>query len=313
MNDDQISIDLRTFNSAVDFMAGNHTYFLKDDLRLGVKILSDEIKKSLRINIQPESVDIVKKLIDSTPYLSGYYNKNLKNHFIELLDFLTLGLMEDGYFVFERVKFNEDGDINLYIMPVTGNKVTWDKKQVYQWIPIESQRKLNLPSKIKIERSKCYIIEFPKNLGGNKYYQKVLSEINLSDQFIQKSLFAMKQMAGNFHSYDYTEHRYLSELYAWKVSKKFGWHHRTYNSYEQPGTEHYKFSRRLKCKRTSLILREHLVEFIILIYEDLSKHLGNEIKVKIEGLPELAEIDSAIDKWYKGELEYEDISDYTII
>ena len=313
MIDDRVSIDYRKYKVNNNIFESNDAYFLKDDLRLGIEVLDDRIRKEFQVYIEPNNALVEQNLLKIIPHFSDYHSRNLKDHFLKLIDFLALGLIDEGFFILERVKITEENSSYFYLVPIDYDEIIVKKNFIYQCFSKTSQEKFNLPKRIKINKDKCYILEFPSLLGGSRYYQELLREISLSDRFVNRSFLEMKKMSGKLPFYNFSEHNKISDFYAWKISRKIGWHHRTYNSYEQPGTEHYKFSRRLKFKRTSLIIRNYTVENIKHIYEDIAKHLGVQIRVIVKGLTDLSEIESAISKWYKGELDFEDISNYTLI
>lgn len=313
MKNDRISIDFRKDDLDYNLFQSNDVIMMKEDFKLGIEILDNSIRQSFQIKVEPEDDLVKQKLLKIIPTFRDNYSKSLKNHFFEFLDYIAIGLLTNGLFIMERVKISEGNSNYFYLIPVDYDKIVIKSNCIYQCFSKASQEKFNLPDRRKINRDKCYILEFPTSLGGAKYYQKLLNEISLFDRFVNKSLLEMKRMSGQLHFYNFSEHNKISDFFSWKATKRIGWHHRSYNSYEQSGTEHYKFARVLKFKYTSLIIRNYIVENIIHIYEDIAKHLGVQIKVNIDGLTDLSEIESAIDKWYKGELNFEDISKYTII
>src|SRR4030066_2527716 len=108
MIDDRVSIDYRKYKVNNNIFESNDAYFLKDDLRLGIEVLDDRIRKEFQVYIEPNNALVEQNLLKIIPHFSDYHSRNLKDHFLKLIDFLALGLIDEGFFILERVKITEE-------------------------------------------------------------------------------------------------------------------------------------------------------------------------------------------------------------
>lgn len=294
-------------NSGID-IGSLDANMLREDLHLGI-IPYDRNKENIEISLSQSSKEFEEGFIKPLPnqYYRDSYN-SIKKIILEFIEYVMLHIREKGIAYFELVEeLNTDSPKKFHLVSFFADDIVEKKHFLIQRFTKENQAKFNLPAENKISKAKCFIFRWPELLGGVESYKKIIRDLSGSDEMEKIYSLQMKAFQGKLRSYNFIEHNRILENIKWKITKDIGWHHRRYNDYEQPGTEHYKFGRLLKFKRTKIIIRDSIIEKTKDIINKVSKEFELNTKLEIKGLLSLAEIEYYIDEWYRGTLEYSDV------
>lgn len=306
----RISIDTRQLTSYVHSDYGSlDVQMMQEDIHSGILPFSLKREKTI-IKFLNSDQNFEQTLIEMLPnrYYNSYYGNDINESILEFIENLCLELVRDGTFCLELVCDDDNAKNNYHLIPFYADNIIERKKYIYQVFNKKNQKKFNLPSKIGIKKDNCFVFKWPDSLGGVSNYRKLLKSLSSYDVFEKSASLQFKSLQGQLKQYSFSEHHRILDEIKWKLTKEIGWHHRTFNDYEQPGTEHYKFARLLKFKKAQIILRDHLIEKIKEMIRNISNRFRLNVKLEIEGLMTVNEINHALEKWYLGELEYDDIS-----
>ena len=267
-------------------------------------------KEQFQVTLQNIPEHFQQHLIDALP------TRDERHHFneaiLESVEEIADNLVRYGRAVYEFVQFTETKPKEFILMDISDlDLVIKDKVVIQRNIPLRAQQELNLPSSIEIPRTKCFIIDFPETVGGRDKYMKLLND--LSKPFDESFYgFAMSHIERKMPEYNFNEHSRINKEFLWSATREIGWHHRSVGDENDLCFPHYAILRRLRFRRSKLILRDHILENLISIIKDIGKQLEIALEIKITNtLQSASEIDTAILGWQNGTLEYKDALKFT--
>ncbi len=153
--------------------------------------------------------------------------------------------------------------------------------------------------KLKIPKSKCILIDWPKELGGISGYMRKRKKISkLGNKFdIQSTLNSPGTNIKNWTSYDM---KFSSILSDWGLT-----HPPEELSY------FYKQFTRFKIKRTTILCTRQLLSGIDQVLQKLNHELGENAVLEFSNSSyDLDKFDQMFQKWKSGQLSFRESSDY---
>jgi len=186
--------------------------------------------------------------------------------------------------------------INPYTLVQRGNSLS-------QFLPNEYTKKLSERRCIELHPERILTFKLPVNAQG-KLDQVMESMCILS---LTSPDFFMKELAAGFRKtpYDVTTHNHLRNVALAKVTKDFGWDAR--NSFEKEASEFYLIYRYLRFEKFKIELRNSILDTFNAGLELVGKQLGFNIKILVNGLPTLDDVQSAHDHLIKGDIPFGEI------
>src|SRR5690606_20066345 len=141
------------------------------------------------------------------------------------------------------------------------------KDTITQIIPDGVAQELG-KNKIDIPIEKCFVIEFPKSLGGKEKYLQFLKDFRELAKLSPMMNFINNPLQGQAN-YDIKEHQRLHDIELWKKTKLYSWHHRS--SGDEKISGYYHIYRHLLFRKNKIKLRDYIVEELCKIVSTLSE------------------------------------------
>lgn len=303
---DRISVQYVTNSSPTVEM--NEMMFLEDFQR-GVSPLWGSQEEKLRCLLAPDDDDFSKLLGEYLPRNRRHRGGGFKQIFVATLDSLTQYIVHNGIVALEKVKEKgEDGIEKSSLVIISSKELIIENENIIQVIHDDAAQHLGISNRIEIPKSKCHIIEFPRSLGGKKKYLKFLNRLRDHGGNTPMYQYPFNNQTRSEY-YNYGEHQRLHDLKFWKLTKELFYTHRYHSTSKEIFSGYYYTYRSLLFRKTQLILRDFLIEEIQKIIYDLAVDMDKKIKVQIDGLTTIEDIELKIKEWRTGELEPKTISD----
>lgn len=176
-----------------------------------------------------------------------------------------------------------------------------NKKQISLTELLDGKNKIDIP----IE--KCFVIEFPKSLGGKEKYLQFLKDYRELAKLSPMMNFFNNLLQGQAN-YDIKEHQRIHDIEVWKKTKLFSWHHRS--SGDEKISGYYHIYRHLLFWKNKIKLRGYIVEELSKIISTISEMaLGQKAELKIEGLLTIDKVEEKLEQWKTGQLDPKTIND----
>lgn len=267
-------------------------------------------EKQFQVTLHNTPAHFQQLLVDVLPARDE--RDDLNEAILESVEKIADNLVRYGRAVYEFVQFTETNSKEFTLMDISYlDLVIKDKVIIQKNIPLRAQQELSLPSAIEIPRTKCFIIDFPETLGGRDKYMKLLND--LSKPFDESFYgFAMSHIERKMPEYNFNEHDRINKEFLWSATREIGWHHRSLGDDNDLWFPHYAILRRLRFRRSKLILRDHIIENLIAIIRSIGEQLDIGLEISIQNsLQTVSELDTAISAWQSGMLEYKDAMNLT--
>jgi hypothetical protein len=284
-----------------------NSYMFIEDFGRNVVPIYGSKSEIVTCKLDPDNKVIMKSLYELLPAHKQHFRPSFKDIILENIEYIAQHLVNHGFLVLELVKYKEDNKRVFYkLESVRGKEIKIRKDTITQIIPDEVAQELG-KNKIDIPLEKCFVIEFPKLLGGKEIYLQFLKEFrelakqNPMMNFLDNPLYGQE-------GYNLNEHQRLHEIELWKITRKYNWHHRESGSERFSG--YYHIYRHLLFRKNKIKLRDYAVEELCKIISTLSeKVLGQKAELKIEGLLPIEKVEEKLQQWETGQLDPKTISD----
>lgn len=261
----------------------------------------------VQCSLEPADVKFQELLCELLPSYQNRYNESFNGIILQLIEFIAQNLSYYGSLVLEFVTQTDVNNIvNYKLERIIGEEVKIKGNKIIQVIPKDKADKLQISKQVEIPIEKCFVIEFPKSLGGKEKYLKFLEEFKELGQQSPMMNYLRNPLTGQT-GYDMTEHQRLHELELWRKSKVYNWHHRESNG--KIFSVYYHIYRRLQFQKSKIVLRDYIIEQLKELVLNLSTKIGEKTELKIEGLISLEKIDETLEQWKTGELKPNSISE----
>lgn len=285
----------------------HHSSMFMDDFNQNIVPIYGSKYEVVQCTLEPVNEIFQKELSELLPSYQHRYNKDFKDIIFGTIQFIAQHLVHHGYLVLEFVAQKDINEEVIYkLETVYGKEVKIEGDKVIQVIHDDAVEHLKITEPIVIPIGKCFVIDFPKSLGGKKKYLKFLGEFKELGQQSPMMSFFRNPLKGH-SGYDMTEHQRLHELELWRKSKVYNWHHRESSGKLFSG--YYDIYRHLQFRKSKIELRNFVVEQLNEIISKLSEKFGDKSELKIEGLISSERIDETLKQWKTGELKPNSISE----
>lgn len=258
-------------------------------------------RKNIHCSIEPnpeKDIELFKELFPR--FERHHWNDDLTDIVLRSIEALASMLVSKGRIVLEYVRYlDEDRGTIFRLEPIQAEKLIIKRNSVIQIIPDDIAKEQMCVNKVVIPRGKCYIIEYPRILGGIKRYCSSLDKFKKLGSLSPLVSYFNNNFDG-FTDYNYIEHHKMYELELWNKSKFVNWHHRQYSG--KDFSSFYVVNRRLRFQKTRFILRDHIIQELKTIFNSCSKKIGLESELIIEGITPISKVDETIIKWQNGEI-----------
>ncbi|MDR3704711.1 MAG: hypothetical protein P4L28_02240 [Paludibacteraceae bacterium] len=230
-------------------------------------------------------------------YLEQNHNGYGRNSLLSLLLHMGNDLVYKGRVVFEFVSsFSEDETFKAFeLVRLDPDFCLIKRNKVLFKAPDYNGNE----KKVVIPKSKCIIINFPKQLGGYRGYQNVVySVFKIGSKFLD---------SGKFDVYKSTKHMKEWDKNFNKIVSKWGNIHLENNT-----TEYYNVINDFRLKKTQVYCILALIDGLNNIVIKLNEKLHERAKVVFSS--DVYDIDKVLlleKKWEKGELSFDEVRKIT--
>ncbi len=280
--------------------------FIEDFGRNIVPVYGSKLE-AVSCKLEPDSKEFIKSLYELLPSYRQRYRPSFNDIILETVEYIAQHLVNRGFLVLELVKYKDYNEREFYkLEPVYGKEIKIKKDIITQIIHDDVVQELGT-SKVDIPIKKCFIVEFPKSLGGKEKYLQFLKEFKeLANQSPMMN-FLNNPLNGQ-EGYNIKEHQRLYDIELWKKTKIYNWHHRESGGEKFSGF--YLIYRHLLFRKNKIKLRDYVIEELSKIVSTISEMvLGQKSELKIEGLLPIEKVDEKLEQWQTGQLNPSSLSD----
>jgi hypothetical protein len=300
---DKISVGYQTNTDFHDEL--NSHMFIEDFWRYIVPIYGSK-SEVVTCKLEPDSKEARESLYELLPPHRQQNNSSFRDIVLETIEYIAQHLVNSGFLVLELVKYIDLKDREFHKLElINGKEIKLKKDTITQIIPDELALKFGT-NKIDIPVEKCFVIEFPKSLGGKEKYLQFLKEFRELAK-LSPMLNISYNPSQRQANYNINEHQRLHDIELWKKTKFYSWHHRN-------GTEkisgYYHLYRHLLFRKNKIKLRDYIVEELCKIISTLSEMVFlQKVELKIEGLLKIEKVEEKLEEWKTGKLDPKTIND----
>lgn len=284
-----------------------HLNMFMEDFGLNVVPIYGSELEAVSCKLEPDNIDMMKSLYELLPSNRKHYHPNFNEIILESVEYIAQHLVNSGILVLELVKYKDYDKREFYKLEyVYGKDIKVKKDTITQIIHKDEAREL-VTTNIDIPIEKCFVIEFPKSLGGKEKYLQFLNEFReIANQSPMMNFFN-NPLQGQ-QGYNIKEHQRLHDIELWKKSKTFNWHHR--ESGGEIFSGFYHIYRHLLFQKNKIKLRDFIIGELCGIISILSeKVFGQKTDLKIEGLLTIDKVEEKLEQWKTGQLDPKTIRD----
>jgi hypothetical protein len=257
----------------------HNTSMLIEDLHQGIIPLSGAKFEEIVCSLNPDKTEFSKNLCELLPTYRSHSYSSFKEIVIETIEYFANALLNQGYIALELVTYEDiNGKVYYKLEPFFGEKIKIQRKKIIQIISEEQAKELNISKSIIIPSDKCFIIDFPKSLGGRIEYLKFIEDFRVFDNQAPMLNFANNPLIGQ-KNYEINEHQKLHDLELWKKSRKFNWNHRGHNKLF---SGYYSTYRNLNFAKSKIILRDYIIEHLKSITLSVSERVAEKTDSKLK-------------------------------
>lgn len=301
---DKISVRYQT--NTYDTPEPNTHMFIEDFGRNVVPVYGSK-SEAVICKLEPDSKEIMNSLYELLPSHRQHYRPGINDIILETIEYISQHLVSRGFLVLELVKYKDVNEREFYkLESVYGKEIKIKRNTITQIIPDNVVQELGT-NKIDIPFEKCFVIEFPKSLGGKEKYLQFLKEFRELSKQSPMMNYLNNPLQGQ-EGYNLNEHQRLHDIELWKLTKTYNWHHRESGGEKFSGF--YHIYRHLLFRKNKIKLRDHVVEELCKIISTLSeKVLEQKAELRIEGLLTIDKVEAKLEQWKTGKLDPKTISD----
>ncbi|MBP8017060.1 hypothetical protein KAZ01_03555 [Candidatus Gracilibacteria bacterium] len=301
------NLNIREKNKKREITSNLNMFF--DDLRNSLFPYKND-KFSIEMNLKDS---ILESRVIKFLSLPNYNTYNLTDTLSCFFEDIIYSLLKYKKIVFEIIECENKREKTNYkrMIFIIEGKVKIGKNNVIQYFTKYESLNNNIPRKIKIPIEKCLIIEYPNIYKNYKMIKKIINKIAEMDKYneLQFSSDYINSDKKKQSYYDLSLHHDLMNIEKWKSTKEIGWNFRAnLGGYNDMTFEFYRAYRGLIFKKFIINLRYYLfqnIEDIINKVFPQEKH----IELVINGLFDIKQINDSINKWFNGEMNFDEVYD----
>lgn len=284
-----------------------NTHLFIEDFGLNIIPIYGSKLEAVSCRLEPDNKEMVKSLYELLPSNRQHYHSSFNDTILETVKYIAQHLVNHGFLVLELVKYKDVNEREFYkLESVYGKEIKIQKDTVTQIIHDDAAQELGT-RKIDIPIEKCFIIEFPKSLGGKEKYLRFLKEFRELASQSPMMNYLNNPLKGQ-QGYNINEHQRLYDIELWKKSKTYNWHHR--ESGVEKFSGFYHTYRKLLFQKNKIKLRDFVIEELCKIVSTLSEIVfGQKTILIIEGLLPIENVDEKLKQWDTGQLDPKTIND----
>ncbi len=206
--------------------------------------------------------------------------------------------------IFEIVYLEERGTqtlVGFELAFISDAQITEKRGQIYQRVPRTVAAERNVPEMILLEKDDLIVFKPPEE------YEKPLRHVRTSLSELDKLQFPALMLEATKENipYDFKAHERSMKLALVEAVKPIGWNAR--GSFNDCVLSYYWILMSLTFERFKIRLRETMLDTLNLGLECIGKKLHFETRLKIDGLPTLADVDRATEQLNSGTMAFTEV------
>jgi hypothetical protein len=282
---------------------GFYMHMFSEDLAVSIMPIGGRSSRTnFRVTISPDE-ERAKDII-MTGLKEHGHGHSLADTLYDFFQLVSAYLTTSERAVFEVVYLEEQQTrtlIGFELAAIAETQIVEKRGQFFQCVPPQLAVERNVPEMIPLEKENLIIfrppMEFEKPL---RRLRRGLSELDKL-QFPALMLEATKRNI----PYDFKAHERSMKLALVEAVKPIGWNAR--GSFNDSVLSYYWILMSLTFERFKIRLRETMLDTLNAGFERIGEKLGFEARLKIEGLPTLADVDHAIEQLNSGAMPFTEV------
>lgn len=254
--------------------------------------------KNFKVQVSPEDQ---RRFITTLLNVRGPDNETVEESLSEFVKEISQSLILYNGAAYELCEIEEQSRVIHVLNFVPRETLDTTDSEVIQTLLEDGKIHIN-----RIEKSKVLLIDPPCWIeGGAGFPATIESLLSLSNHEFNPIKFFEKQSKGETTFFDYAKFREYQDVEVLRDTRQSGWLRR--GRYLEKMTEFYDFVRYLRFKRAQAQLRDYIMKAINDFLSSLEKHGFSKIKLDIEGVPSVTEIEKLASDLDAGEIGFQEI------
>jgi hypothetical protein len=268
-----------------------YMHMFPEDVSLGIMPIGGRSSRpNFGVTLCPAD-EAVKDMITAGLNRRDYgYGRSLADSLYEFFHLLAADLCAAEQAIFEIVYLEDPQTkkmIGFELAFISENQIVEKRGQLYQFIPLELARERNVPEQIPLVREDLMVFKAPAD------FEKALRDVRQILAQLDKSRFPMMLLEATKRNvpYDFIAHERSMKLALVEAVKPIGWNAR--GTFNDCVLSYYWIHLSLTFEKFKIRLREAMLTTLNSGLERIGEKISFKAQIKIEGLPTLADIDTA--------------------
>jgi hypothetical protein len=282
-----------------------YMHMLPEDVSLGIMPIGGRSSRpDFKVTLCPAD-KAVKEIITSGINRRDYgYGSSLADTLYEFFRLLAADLCAAEKAVFEIVYLEEPKTgkvIGFELAFIGGNQIVENKGQIYQSVPPELARERNIPQLIPLARENLMVFKAPAD------FEKPLRDVRQNLRQLDKKRFPMMMLEATKKNvpYDFKAHERSMKLALVEAVKPIGWNAR--GTFNDCVLSYYWIHLSLTFEKFKIQLRETMLATLNDGLGRIGEKIGFKTQIKIDGLPTLADVDTASRNLNSGTMPFTEV------
>jgi len=280
-------------------------HMLPEDVSLGIMPIGGRSSRpDFKVTLCPADKS-AKEIIAAGLNRRDYgYGRSLADSLYEFFRLLAADLCAAEQAVFEIVYLEEpqtEKVIGFELAFISENQIVEKKGQLYQSVPPELARERNISQLIPLAREDLMIFKAPAD------FEKPLRDVRQNLGQLDEKRFPMMMLEATKTNtpYDFIAHQRSMKLALVEAVKPIGWNAR--GSFNDCVLSYYWIHMSLTFEKFKIQLREAMLTTLNGGLERIGEKIGFKAQIKIDGLPTLADVDTASNNLNSGAMPFTEV------
>jgi hypothetical protein len=259
-------------------------------------------RPNFQVTISPD--DQRAKKIIVTGLKEHGYGHSLADTLFDFFHLLAANLSTSERAIFEIVYLEErqaEALVGFDLASISETQIVEKRGQFYQRVPPQMAVERNVPQMILLEKDDLIIFKPPPE------FEKALRHLKRSLSELDKLQFpaVMLEATKTNTPYDFKAHQRAMKLALVEAVKPIGWNAR--GLFTDSVLSYYWIAMSLTFERFKIRLRETMLDTLNAGLKRIGAKLGFEARLKIDGLPTLADVDRATEQLNAGAMAFMEV------
>jgi hypothetical protein len=252
-------------------------------------------RPGFQVSLQPASPDLEELLAGALDHSSQ--GRDLTEALCSFIRFCAGSIIEDGKAIYELVSWRDSITAQpqkLDFFPIQPSTIFRKGSKFFQFSSEQAVRDRNRRNAVALPPDRLLAFFLPKAYRGFTHCQQQLVSIDNNSIF----RLATAEQKRDRSNYSFSEHLHSQRLALASATRILGWEGLGF--FDEAFLEFYFVKRYLLFRKFLIVLRQSILEVLNVSVKTLSTEFGPAAQLQIEGLPGLAEVETALKELEEG-------------